>query len=71
MHLFDNSGHRGIRRVIDVSGDGANNSGQLVVVAREEVLSKGITINGLPLLLKPQNYSTMDLKSSTNTMRIA
>ena len=62
MHLFDNSGHRGIRRVIDVSGDGANNSGQLVVVAREEVLSKGITINGLPLLLKPQNYSTMDIE---------
>ena len=28
--LFENSGYRGLRRVIDVSGDGANNSGRLV-----------------------------------------
>ena len=26
--LFDHSGYRGLRRVIDVSGDGANNSGR-------------------------------------------
>lgn len=62
MKLFDESGHRGIRRVIDVSGDGANNSGQLVQVAREEVLSKGITINGLPVMLKRPSYSTMDIE---------
>jgi hypothetical protein len=62
MSLFDSSGHRGIRRVIDVSGDGANNSGQLVTVARDEVVSKGITINGLPLILKRPSYSTMDIE---------
>ncbi len=62
MSLFDSSGQRGIRRVIDVSGDGANNSGQLVVVARDEVVSKGITINGLPLMLKRPSYSTMDIE---------
>ena len=62
MSLFDSSGQRGIRRVIDVSGDGANNSGQLVVVARDEVLSKGITINGLPIMLKRPSYSTMDIE---------
>ena len=62
MTLFDSSGHRGIRRVIDVSGDGANNSGQLVVVARDEVVSKGITINGLPIMLKRPSYSTMDIE---------
>lgn len=60
--LFDSSGQRGIRRVIDVSGDGANNSGQLVVVARDEVVGKGITINGLPIMLKRPSYSTMDIE---------
>lgn len=61
MSLFEGSGYRGIRRVIDVSGDGANNHGQLVVVARDEVLSKGITINGLPVMLKRPSFSTMDI----------
>jgi hypothetical protein len=61
MSLFDSNGYRGIRRVIDVSGDGANNHGQLVVVARDEVLSKGITINGLPIMLKRPSFSTMDI----------
>ena len=60
--LFEMSGFRGIRRVIDVSGDGANNHGQLVTVARDEVVSKGITINGLPILLKRPSYSTMDIE---------
>ena len=62
MELFETSGQRGIRRVIDVSGDGANNSGQLVTVARDEVVSKGITINGLPVMLKRPSYSTMDIE---------
>jgi hypothetical protein len=60
--LFDSSGHRGIRLVIDVSGDGANNSGMLVTAARDEVLAKGITINGLPVMLKRPSYSTMDIE---------
>jgi hypothetical protein len=60
--LFETSGQRGIRRVIDVSGDGANNSGQIVTVARDEVVSKGITINGLPVMLKRPSYSTMDIE---------
>ncbi len=60
--LFETSGQRGIRRVIDVSGDGANNSGALVTVARDEVLSKAITINGLPVMLKRPSYSTMDIE---------
>lgn len=62
MALFEMSGFRGIRRVIDISGDGANNHGQLVTVARDEVLSKGITINGLPILLKRPSYTTMDIE---------
>jgi hypothetical protein len=62
MSLFESGGQRGIRRVIDISGDGANNSGPMVVVARDEVLSHGITINGLPVMLKRPSYSTMDIE---------
>ena len=60
--LFDNSGYRGLRRVIDVSGDGANNDGPLVVPTRDDVLSAGITINGLPIMLKRPNPGTMDIE---------
>jgi hypothetical protein len=38
------------RRVIDVSGDGTNNSGRSVIDARDEAVAKGITINGLVIL---------------------
>ena len=38
------------RRTIDVSGDGTNNSGRDVTLARDEALAKGITINGLVIL---------------------
>lgn len=38
------------RRVIDISGDGPNNEGPPVVFARDAVIARGITINGLPLL---------------------
>jgi hypothetical protein len=59
--LFDNSGYHGLRRVIDVSGDGANNAGPLVVPTRDDVLSAGITINGLPLMLKRPLRGSMDI----------
>jgi hypothetical protein len=59
--LFDGSGYRGIRRVIDISGDGVNNNGPLVTLARDEVLAKGITINGLPIMLKRPTAATMDI----------
>lgn len=45
---------RTARRVIDVSGDGPNNAGMAVESAREKVLADGITINGLPVMLKRQ-----------------
>ena len=59
--LFETSGFRGVRRVIDVSGDGANNQGPIVTVARDEALAKGITINGLPVMVKRPSYATMDI----------
>jgi hypothetical protein len=59
--MFDGNGFRGLRRVIDVSGDGANNQGTLVTVARDQALEKGITINGLPITMKRLNFATMDI----------
>jgi hypothetical protein len=61
--LFDGSGYHGLRRVIDVSGDGANNSGPFVAIARGDVLAAGITINGLPIMLKRPNSFTMDIEN--------
>jgi hypothetical protein len=61
--LFDHSGYRGSRRVIDVSGDGANNSGPLIVPTRDDVLAAGVTINGLPIMLKRPNPGTMDIEN--------
>jgi len=61
MPLFDDSPYKGLRRVIDISGDGPNNNGTPVTIARDEALSKGITINGLPIMVKEPSYSTMDI----------
>ena len=61
MPLFDENPHRGIRRVIDISGDGPNNNGPLVLTARDAALEKGIVINGLPIMVKEPSYSTMDI----------
>jgi hypothetical protein len=61
MPLFDENPHRGIRRVIDISGDGPNNEGSSVTLARDAALEKGITINGLPIMVKEPSYSTMDI----------
>jgi hypothetical protein len=38
------------RRVIDVSGDGANNRGRPAALARDEAVHDGVGINGLPIL---------------------
>jgi hypothetical protein len=60
--LFDRNGFRGIRRVIDVSGDGTNNQGPLVALTRDDVVAKGIVINGLPIMLKEPQPGSVDLK---------
>ncbi|MEO3428954.1 DUF1194 domain-containing protein [Pelagibius sp. CAU 1746] len=48
--LFQDNGFEGTREVIDVSGDGPNNWGDLVTRARDRAVAQGITINGLPIL---------------------
>lgn len=40
----------GTRRVIDISGDGVNNSGRPVTMARDEAVAQGVVINGLPII---------------------
>lgn len=47
--LFPKSGFAGKRRVIDISGDGINNSGRLSSSARDDAVREGITVNGLAI----------------------
>jgi hypothetical protein len=58
--LFASSGFKGVRRVIDVSGDGPNNAGGPVAPVRDALVAQGIIINGLPIMLK-QPSSFFDL----------
>ena len=48
--LFDDNGYRGLRRVVDISGDGYNNNGRSVQAARDRAVAAGLTINGLPIV---------------------
>lgn len=50
--LFRQSNVTALRRVIDVSGDGPNNTGRIVTLARDEAIAQGIVINGLPFMVK-------------------
>jgi hypothetical protein len=61
VKLLDETGVEPIRRVIDISGDGPNSSGRNVVEARDEATARGITINGLPIMLKrPSGFGDME-----------
>jgi Protein of unknown function (DUF1194) len=61
MLLFVENAYRGLRRVIDISGDGPNNNGEPVTGPRDAALAKGIVINGLPIMVKEPSYSTVDI----------
>jgi hypothetical protein len=54
--LLAESGLEATRQVIDISGDGPNNQGRPVVAARDDTVAQGITINGLPIMLKKPGY---------------
>jgi len=58
---FGTSEFKGLRRVIDISGDGTNNQGPLIEPTRDEIIAKGIVINGLPLQLKAATGSMLDI----------
>lgn len=65
MQMFAEDPYKGLRRVIDISGDGPNNSGEPVVGARDAALAQGVTINGLPVMIKavsmPSDIEQLDL----------
>lgn len=58
--LLEQANVQAMRRVIDISGDGANNDGRPVTAARDEARDKGIAINGLPVMLKQASYFDID-----------
>jgi hypothetical protein len=60
--LFAESGFRGAKRVIDISGDGPNNQGPPIEEIRNMVLRQGITINGLPLMTNGGLTSVYDIR---------
>jgi hypothetical protein len=59
--LLAESGYRGVKRVIDVSGDGANNQGAPVDAVRDGVVAQGIVVNGLPLMTNGGMPSVFDI----------
>jgi hypothetical protein len=50
MGVLAQAPYQSARRTIDVSGDGTNNSGRDVTLARDEAVAAGVTINGLVIL---------------------
>ena len=57
--MFEGNGYQGLRRVIDVSGDGPNNIGLPVEPVRDALLAAGIIINGLPLQIDAPLYMAL------------
>ncbi len=47
---LDNNGFQGLRKVIDISGDGDGNPGLLSRLMRDRAVARGVTINGLAVL---------------------
>jgi hypothetical protein len=63
MQVLSENPYRGLRKVLDISGDGVNNNGEPVLIARDTALEKGIIINGLPIMVKQPSYATMDVEN--------
>ena len=58
MRLLAESGFEAPRRVIDVAGDGTNNSGREVAAARDDAVAAGVTVNGLAIINEhPVSYT--------------
>ncbi len=61
---FNRRDYRGDRLAVDISGDGPNNMGHPVVLMRDWLIRRGVTINGLPIMLSPDiegNISNLDV----------
>ena len=71
--LFPRSPFEGGRRVIDISGDGANNRGRPAHEARDDAVAQGVIINGLPILsLEPflDRYYQSDVIGGPNAFMV-
>lgn len=55
--LLETNAFQARRRVIDVSGDGINNEGELAALARARAMTLGITVNGLAILTDEPNLT--------------
>lgn len=53
---FDEPLFRSNRKVIDISGDGRNNNGPPAEIVRDELVKRGIVINGLPIISDRPNF---------------
>ena len=60
---FDTLPVAAMKKVIDISGDGPNNQGTYAPIARDEVVARGIVINGLPLKLKLRTDGWGDMEN--------
>ena len=60
-HDMRRNAFTGLRRVIDISGDGPNNQGALAPEARDRTIADGITINGLPLMTQDDQFSRFSI----------
>ena len=56
--LLETSGYGGVRKVIDVSGDGTDNGGADLDAARRRAKAAGITVNGLPITADDATLAT-------------
>jgi Protein of unknown function (DUF1194) len=56
-YSFGDNGFAGERRAIDISGNGPNSVGPPIGPIRDAIVARGVTINGLPLVLSPGQAS--------------
>jgi hypothetical protein len=54
--MIEDNDYEGMKKVIDVSGDGPNNEGRRVDQVRDEVVAKGFIINGLPIVTEADKF---------------
>jgi len=59
LKVLNDAPFEATRRVIDISGDGVNNSGGPVDAVRDRVVAEGVTINGLPIVNDRPTFGRM------------
>lgn len=59
--MIEGNAIEGTRRIIDISGDGPNNTGGLVGPARKAAIARGISINGLVIVNDRLNFGRIPM----------